>query len=85
MIFSFTIDKPNDISATFKTLQTRAKKFKATLTGNEKAGNVSFNGVHGNYVLDEDVIRVNVLKKTLPIPNKLIEMEIRAIFRDASK
>ena len=85
VLFSFTIKKPNDIATTFKKVKAYAEKYKATFEGTETAGEVLFNGVKGNYAIENDVIRINILKKKLPIPNRIIENEIRALFKEATK
>ena len=83
MLYSFSIKKPDNIQAVFQNLKELAEKYKAIITGDETSGDVAVSGVKGSYTVEEDVIFIKINKKTLPIPNRIIEKEIRAIFQEA--
>ncbi|MCL2572543.1 MAG: hypothetical protein FWE11_09085 [Defluviitaleaceae bacterium] len=81
MPFSFLLDKPRNISATFEKLKQQLSAFGGKLTGDEKEGFISLQGVEGNYVVGTDSVKITVTKKPLSIlPNKVVENQIRAIF-----
>jgi len=85
MLFSFELDKPGDIIATFERLKHKLTATGGQLTGNEKEGLISAVGVKGEYVVNTDTITITVTKKPSPVfPNKLIEKRIRAIFQEIS-
>ena len=81
MLFSFSVDKPQNIDATFKRLQKQLTSIGGKLVGNEQKGFISAHGVEGNYIVEADFIKITVTKKPLSIlPNKVVESQIRAIF-----
>jgi len=83
MLFSFKLDKPNNIKATFEKLKHKLTNTGGKLTGNEKEGTISAAGIEGRYAVETDSIKITVTKKpSSVIPNKLIENRIRTIFRD---
>jgi len=83
MLYSFSIKKPDNIQAVFQNLKELAEKYKAIFTGDESSGEVTVSGVKGSYTVEEEEIIIKINKKTLPIPNRIIEKEIRAIFQEA--
>ena len=81
MAFSFHIEKPNDINATFKKLKEKLEKHKGTLSGDDSRGYISSDGVEGSYIVGTDSIEITIHKKPLPIiPNRTVEKEIRRLF-----
>ena len=85
MLYSFSIKKPHNTEAVFNNLKELTIKYKAVFTGDENHGEVTVSGIKGSYVVTEDEIIVKIYKKTLPIPNRIIEKEIRAIFQEAQQ
>jgi len=83
MLFSFKLDKPDNMKATFEKLQRKLADTGGKLTGNEKEGTISAAGIEGRYTVETDAIKIMVTKKpSSVIPNKLIENRIKAIFRE---
>ena len=83
MPFTFKLDKPRDMQATFERLKARLATTGGLLTGNEEEGFISVEGVEGRYVVEENAIKVTITKKPVAIiPNRLIEKEIRGVFRE---
>ena len=71
------------MQAVFERLTHKLANTGGSLTGNEKEGFISAEGVEGRYIVSADTIQITVTKKpSSVIPNKLIENRIRAIFRD---
>jgi len=82
MPHTFELEKPSDISATFERLKKKLSAIGGNLTGNEKEGFISIEGVEGNYKVEPYSIIVTITKKPAAIiPNKLIEKQIKEIFR----
>lgn len=85
ILFEFTLKKPQNTKATLENLKAKLKSKGGTLTGNEQSGTIESNGTKGNYECIETSIKISVIKKPSPlIPNKLVENEIRNIFRQIS-
>ena len=83
MLFSFKLSKPDNMQAVFERLKHKLASTGGKLTGNEKEGIISAEGVEGGYIACADTIQITITKKpSSVIPNKLIENRIRAIFRD---
>jgi len=83
MPHTFYLDKPGDVLATFEKLKSKLAATGGKLTGNEKEGFISADGVEGNYTVEADTIKITVTKKPLPlIPNALVEKQIRGIFQE---
>ena len=86
MKFSFKIDKPKDIKATFENLRKKITSHGGRLEGDNTGGFISSNGVEGEYLVEADFIEITILKKASPlIPNRIIENEIRSIFKKIAK
>jgi len=85
MLFSFELNKPDNVKAIFEKLKHKLASTGGKLTGNEKEGTISAAGIEGGYTVGTDAIKITVTKKPSSIiPNKLIENRIRAIFREIS-
>jgi len=84
MLFSFSLERPDDIKSTFLKLKEELESHNGKLSGNDVSGSISSNGVEGTYVVEEDSIKIKIHKKPLLFPNSLIENEIRRIFRKVS-
>jgi len=83
--FSFNIERPKDIKATFKKLKERIEKENGSLSGDGEKGTISSDGVEGTYIVKTDFVEITIHKKPLPfIPNSLVEKEIRGIFSEIS-
>jgi len=83
MLFTFKLDKPNNIRATFERLKKKLEASGGKLIGNEKDGAISAAGAEGRYTVESDAIKVVITKKPRTIiPNKIVENRIRAIFRE---
>jgi len=79
----FALPRPNDTIAVFEKLKDKLAATGGKLTGNESEGTISVNGTQGRYVVEPDAIQITVTKKPSSlIPNKLVEKEIRAVFRE---
>ena len=53
------------------------------LDGDEQRGTLQASGVVGDYVVGADTIEITIRKKPAFLPNKVIENEIRKMFRMA--
>ena len=86
MLFTFKLEKPDNIKLTLERLKAKLAATGGKLSGNEKEGTISAGGAEGKYIVEDHAIRIVVTKKPLAIiPNRLIEKEIRDIFREISK
>ena len=82
----FLIDKPKDIKTVFENLQKKIASNGGKLSGDEASGIISSNGVEGKYIVGADSIEITITKKASPlIPNRIIENEIRSIFKKIAK
>ena len=83
MLFSFILDKPGDVKATLERLKLKLSDIGGKLTGNENEGYISAKGFEGTYTIEAETIKITVTKKPSSIiPNKLIEKQIRGIFKE---
>jgi len=84
--YSFKIDKPKDMKTTFENLRKKIASHGGKLDGDDASGFISSNGVEGKYIVKAECIEITILKKALPlIPNRMVEKEIRNIFKDIAK
>ena len=60
MPYTFYLDKPGDMLATFEKLKSKLAATGGKLTGNEKEGFISADGVEGNYTVEADTIKITV-------------------------
>ncbi|MCL2404871.1 MAG: hypothetical protein FWC92_04905 [Defluviitaleaceae bacterium] len=85
MPFTFILEKPSNINASFERLKTKLSAMGGRLTGNEKTGYITINGAEGQYNVEPEHIKVTITKKPAPIiPNVLIEKQVRSIFTEIS-
>ena len=81
MPFSFNVERPKDIAASFAKIKERVAKHGGRMSGDETSGIISVLGVKGNYDVSDKDIKITITKKSL-IPRAMIEREVRNIFRD---
>ena len=88
MSFSFNIERPKDIQATFRKLEERLKKEGGNLSGGDAKGSIFSDGVEGTYIVKTDSVEITIHKKPsilfIPVSDALVEKEIRNIFREIS-
>jgi len=83
MPFSFYVNRPKDLTSTFKKLKIRCEKYNGYLRGNEDSGEISSDGVVGTYKVESANIVITIVKKPLSIiPNFIVEKEIKKIFHE---
>ena len=83
---SFTVDKPGNFQAAFRELRSFADRNSdngVKLEGDEQRGTLHASGVVGDYVVGTDTVEITIRKKPAFLPNKMIENEIRKMFRMA--
>ena len=81
MLFSFNINRPKDIKATFRKVKARLERHNGKISGDESNGYITVEGIEGSYACSAESIKVVVNKKpSRAIPNWLIEKQIRNIF-----
>jgi len=86
MPFTFYLDKPRNIPATFERLKDKLEGTGGRLTGDIKEGVISAVGTEGKYIIEENAIKITITKKPSSIiPNKLVEKQIKALFREIIK
>ena len=81
---TFIVDKPKNFQAAFRELRSFADRNSAQgvkLDGDEQHGTLQASGVVGDYVVGADTIEITIRKKPAFLPNKVIENEIRKMFR----
>ncbi|MCL2215701.1 MAG: hypothetical protein FWB91_01645 [Defluviitaleaceae bacterium] len=85
-LFSFKIDKPQDIGVAFGKLKEELKTLNGKLDGDEQRGLITVLGTEGEYEVHEDYILITITKKLSPLlPNKVIEKEIREKLKEVQK
>ena len=85
IVFSFKIDKPDDIKSTFSKLKEELAPMGGKVEGDEKKGFIAVLGAEGGYEVAEDYILITITKKpSILLPNRLIEKEIRSTFEKIS-
>ena len=85
IIFSFSIAKPQNMQATLENLKQKATAHGGSVDGDETSGIIKQSGVEGRYTVNENAIEIVVLKKpSVLLPNRVIESEIRKIFREVA-
>jgi len=77
--FSFSFERPANLTQTIRTVRTRIESIGGTFTGNEQQGNFRANGITGQYRVS-DRVNVTITEKPFVIPNSLIEREVRSYF-----
>ena len=81
---SFTVDKPKNFQSAFRELRSfvdRSSDKGVKLDGDERSGTLFASGVVGDYVVGSESIEITIRKKPAMIPNKMVENEIRKMFR----
>ena len=84
---SFTVDKPKNFQAAFRELRSFAERNGVDgvkLEGDEQRGTLQASGVVGDYVVGAETIEITIRKKPAFLPNKMIENEIRKMFKMVS-
>jgi hypothetical protein len=77
--FSFSIDKPKNISQAVQSVRSGVLGKGGTFEGNEQQGDFRASGITGHYNVS-DRVSVNINEKPALIPNSLIEKEVRNYF-----
>jgi len=86
MAFTFYIEKPADVPATLEKLKEHVAQNKGKIYGDNTRGAIFINGGEGVYIVQEASIKIIVSKKpSALIPNRMVENEIRKIFREVSR
>ena len=62
-MFTFCIDRPEDVKFTFKKLNELIKQHKGKLDGDDTQGFISIHGVEGTYTVSENTIEITITKK----------------------
>ena len=84
---SFSVEKPKNFRAAFRELRSFADKNSdngVKLDGDEQRGTLQASGVVGDYVVGAETIEITIRKKPAFLPNKMIENEIRKMFKMVS-
>ena len=81
MPFTFILDKPSDVPAAYKLLKEKLASTGGKISGNINMGTISAEGVEGEYVVGEDAVKITITKKPYILPNRLVERQIRTLFR----
>jgi len=85
MSFSFYIERPADVPATLERLKEYIAQHGGKMYGDDARGAIFINGGEGVYIVQEDSIKIIVSKKpSILIPNRLVENEIRKIFKEVA-
>jgi len=77
--FSFSIDKPRNMSQAVQAVRSGILSKGGTFEGNEQQGNFRASGITGQYNV-ADRVAVNINEKPALIPNSMIEKEVRNYF-----
>lgn len=77
--FSFSIDKPKNISQAVQAVRSGILGKGGTFEGNEQQGNFRVSGITGQYSVADNV-SVNINEKPTIIPKSMIEKEVRSYF-----
>jgi len=77
--FTFSIDKPKNISQAVQSVRSGVEGKGGTFEGNEQQGNFRASGITGQYNVS-DRVSVNINEKPALIPNSMIEKEVRNYF-----
>ena len=84
MAYSFIIDKPKDLNKALAKVKGEIEKNKGSLTGDEKGGSISMNGVKGTYRVTAHAVEITITKKPIIVSNTYIEKEIRKAFLEVA-
>jgi hypothetical protein len=76
MALSLKVKKPENWHDVFQEAKSDATKHRIVFTGDEKSGSGFGYGFSGSYVVDDDFIEINVLKKPFPIPQGMIKKSV---------
>ena len=77
--FSFSFDKPRDMSQALQSVRSGISDHKGTFNGNEQQGSFSASGITGSYNVT-NMVNVIITEKPLLIPNLMIEKEVKKWF-----
>jgi len=77
--FSFSIDKPRNMSQAVQSVRSGITAKGGTFDGNEQQGNFRASGITGQYNVS-DRVSVSINEKPALIPNSMIEKEVRNYF-----
>jgi hypothetical protein len=77
--FSFSIDKPKNMSQAVQAVRSGITAKGGTFEGNEQQGNFRASGITGQYNVS-DRVSVNINEKPALIPNSMIEKEVKNYF-----
>ncbi|MDR1904847.1 MAG: DUF4384 domain-containing protein [Treponema sp.] len=77
--FSFSFDKPRDLSQAVQSVRSGIEKKGGSFTGDTNAGNFRASGIAGNYLV-QDRVSVTIHEKPFIIPNQMIEKEVKNFF-----
>ena len=85
MPFTFTIEKPDaDSKKVFQKLKEMIEKEGGFISGDDKKGFISSDGVEGDYVVGTKSIEILIRKKPMLYPEFAVERHIRSVFHEAS-
>jgi hypothetical protein len=85
MLFSFQVNKPNDIKATLAAVKAEVERYPGgRFTGTERHGFiVTTDGVEGEYAVSDSKVTITITKKPFPLtPTFLIEKEVRKMWNE---
>jgi hypothetical protein len=77
--FSFSFDKPPNVSGAVTAVKTAIERKGGIFSGDISAGNFKASGIAGNYRV-QDRVSVTIQEKPFVIPNQLIEREVKNYF-----
>ena len=77
MAFTFSVDKPGDIQATFRKIKEAVETHGGAIIGDENSGDIKIRGVEGKYIFGTEAIELTVYKKPPYISKKKFEKEVR--------
>jgi hypothetical protein len=77
--YSFSFDRPSNLTQAVNTVQTGIEAKGGTFTGDERGGNFQASGIVGEYNI-VDKVNVTIIDKPGIIPNSMIEKEVKKFF-----
>jgi len=84
MLFSFKVNRPADLKATFINVKKLIEESGGSLVGDEHSGQISSHGVEGTYKVKANSIEITVNKKPTGYPEFAVKSYITKVFKKCS-
>ncbi|MDR0273254.1 MAG: hypothetical protein LBI27_08070 [Clostridiales bacterium] len=65
-MFSFKLSKPKNLESTLKHLEGEVKKNNGNFSGDTKKGAISFSGIKGEYIVNENDLEIIITESKYP-------------------